>query len=233
MNLENLKSSMKHTIFSNFYFNEKMKNKVKDKINHNSAPLMKKKSVLGPLLSVAFVTIFLIGTANLLITTLNESNNGATTNEILDTEQLTKVEQEEKLAGIPDEYNAPSVEVALQAIPFKVKLPQDLPIDSSPFTVDYIQDLSGDGKVIKIAFKSTSKNPEEFKILSLQATNQKSELQNSEKIKINSNIEGSFNNTQLIFEKSGVYYILDYISDEQLSPKELKELLIKIAQQMI
>jgi hypothetical protein len=233
MNLENLKSSMKHTVFRNFHFNEKMKNGVKDKVHHNSDPFMKKKSFLGPLLSVAFVAIFIVGATSFVIPNLTGSNNGATTNTVLDTSQLKKIEQEGKLTGVPDEYNAPSVEIALQAIPFKVKLPQYLPFDNNPFTVDYIQDLNGDGEVIKIAFQATSTNQKEFQILSLQATNQKSELHNGEKIKINNNIAGSFNNSQLIFEQSGVYYILDYISDKPISPEEMKEVLIKTARQMI
>lgn len=232
MNLDNLKSSMKHTVFKNFRFNEKMKKRVKDRI-HNNDHFMKKKPFLGPLLSVAFVAIFIIGATNFIIPNLTGSNNGSTTNTVLDTSQLKKVEQEEKLTGIPDEYNAPSVEIALQAIPFKVKLPQELPFDNNPFTVEYIQDLNSDGEVIKIAFQATSKNTKEFQILSLLATNRKSELHNGEEIKINNNIVGSFSNSQLIFEQSGVYYIINYTLDKPISQEEMKEILIKIARQII
>ncbi|MEI5908302.1 hypothetical protein WAK64_14690 [Bacillus spongiae] len=232
MNLENLKLSMKRTVFKNFHFNEQMKNGVKDKVR-SSEPFLKKKPFLGPLLSAAFVAIFFIGTTNFVISNLTGSNNGSPTNTVLDTSLLKIIEQEEQLTGMPDEYNAPSVEIALQAIPFKVKLPQELPFENNPFTVDYIQDLNGDGEVIKIAFQATSKNPKEFQILSLQVTNRKSELHNGEEIIINDNIAGSFGDSQLIFEHSGVYYLLDYITDKPVSPEQMKEILIETARQMI
>ncbi|MFD1738706.1 hypothetical protein ACFSCX_19505 [Bacillus salitolerans] len=65
--------------------------------------------------------------------------------DLLDTSKLEKEEiegnlTEEQLSGIPTLYKAPSLEVALDAVPFTVNLPEALPFETEGFKVIAIQD---------------------------------------------------------------------------------------------
>ncbi|TYO68600.1 hypothetical protein [Rossellomorea marisflavi] len=232
MEMKKLKTSMNYSVFKGFHFNEKMKGVVRHR-NYNEKSKMKKKPLLAPILSFAFVALFLVVTAQFVFPALTGEKNGSSTDSTLDTSHLKVVEQEERLPGIHEEYAAPSLEVALQAIPFKLILPQDLTFDHNPFQVESIQDLEGDGKTVRITLQASAKNTDGLQAFTVQAANQHMELHEGEEVAIAEDVVGSFGGTQLVFESKGVFYLLDYLSDQPLSTEEAKEILVKSAKQML
>lgn len=233
MKFENLKSSMRKTVFKNHHFDERMKAGVWTRIYSDQAESKRGKPLFAPILSFAFVALFLVVTAQFVFPALTGEKNGSSTDSTLDTSHLKVVEQEERLPGIHEEYAAPSLEVALQAIPFKLILPQDLTFDHNPFQVESIQDLEGDGKTVRITFQASAKNTDGLQAFTVQAANQHMELHEGEEVAIAEDVVGSFGGTQLVFESKGVFYLLDYLSDQPLSTKEAKEILVKSAKQML
>ena len=71
---------------------------------------------------------------------------GAKNNNVLDTSKLKKVEMndvsKEQQKKMPITYEAPSLKDGLDALPFEIKLPKDLPFDAKPFQPPVINDMT-------------------------------------------------------------------------------------------
>lgn len=162
-----------------------------------------------------------------------------TDNGTLDTSKLTEVEmnditdaQKEKM---PITYQASSVEEGISALPFEIKLPDNLPFEAQSFQPPSIDDMSRDGKNLMVEFKTSSKgNAEKPVILMIKATNSEEELDssNSEKVKLNHDLVAYYTNMSLSFSKEGITYIITYINDE-ISKEQHKNEITDIANQMI
>lgn len=159
-------------------------------------------------------------------------------NDTLDTTNLKKVEPkgnltEEQLKTIPVSYEASSLDEALDALPFKVKMPNDIPFDATPFRISTIDDVKHDGKNLRVSFTSFSKDKNDEIILLITVHNFKVEYSgSSEKVKLSNGVNGQYNGNTLTFEKNGIYYEIGYNNKNILSEQRKKDI-IKIANQML
>ncbi|MEK3822483.1 hypothetical protein MKY20_25740 [Cytobacillus sp. FSL W8-0315] len=162
-----------------------------------------------------------------------------TDNGTLDTSKLTEVEMNDvtdaQKKKIPITYQAPSVEEGISALPFEIKLPDNLPFEAQSFQPPTIDDMSRDGKNLLVEFKTSSKgNTENPVILMIKATNSEEELNssNSEEVKLNHDVAAYYTNKSLSFSKDGIAYTITYINDE-ISKEQHKDEIKDIANQMI
>ncbi|MBB6452664.1 hypothetical protein HNQ94_001110 [Salirhabdus euzebyi] len=158
----------------------------------------------------------------------------------LDTSKLT--EKESETTGefeLPfDIYTAPSLEVALDAVPFEVNLPEELPFDAQPLKVLYIYDFEKDGKKIEVGFSTLSNNTHTTNFsknhaLLISARNYETHHLAGEtpgtEVTIKDDIKGKYYESQLSFSVEGIYYSLQMLSNAE----DLKDELLSVAKQMI
>lgn len=128
-------------------------------------------------------------------------------------------------------YKAPSLEVALEALPFKVNLPKDLPFEAEAFKPMKIWDWSKDGKEIEAEFWTVSNSGEEGIIINVWNFDKEAVYQKGkEEINITDDIIGHYVDSSLAFEVDGVNYLVSFpMEDFENSREEL----IKIAKQII
>ncbi|MBB6452507.1 hypothetical protein HNQ94_000952 [Salirhabdus euzebyi] len=190
----------------------------------------------------------MINVKKIIILLLIPSFLVACKNDTLDTSKL--VVEEQKLTGDAPEgfefpyisYIAPSLEAALEAIPFEVTLPNKLPFDAKPFKPMILRDWSKDGKQIEIELWTVSDSEEEIgnntgtgKGFIINARNFEMNgpvQQGKEAVTITKNIKGMYDNSSvpsLSFEVDGIYYLISFSMGKMENSK--KELL-KIAKQM-
>lgn len=177
---------------------------------------------------LSFIPIILV----LLLFGCQQKQNGT-----LDTSKLEKVEQtgdatEEQLKSIPILYNVPSLKVGLDALPFELKPPKDLPFDAMPLKMT-IEDFKHDGKELRVDFMSISKNKDDDIIFMISVHNFKVEYAESlgEEIQITEGVSGYYNGA-LSFEKDGIYYNIGYYNPS-ISEEQIKEDTFDIALQML
>ncbi|MCM3123033.1 MULTISPECIES: hypothetical protein [unclassified Mesobacillus] len=158
-------------------------------------------------------------------------------NGTLNTDKLEKAEQagnatEEQLKSIPIPYNVPSIKVGLEALPFEVKPPKDLPFDAMPLKMT-IEDFKHDGKELQVDLMSVSKNKDDKIILMISVHNFKIKYAESlgEEVQITKGVAGYYNGT-LSFVKDGIYYNIGY-TNPNISADQIKEDTIAIAEQML
>lgn len=150
----------------------------------------------------------------------------------LDTTHLVLTESE--LESVPLVYEAPSLEEGLDALPFKVKLPENLPFDAMPLKIMSIEDFKHDGKELRVDFMSVSKKEEDKIALTISVHNFKVEYGEpaGDEVKLANGIIGSHIGNSLIFEKDGIYYSIAY-NNENISDEEHQKQMIEIANQML
>ncbi|MFD2444136.1 hypothetical protein ACFSO7_09095 [Bacillus sp. CGMCC 1.16607] len=172
------------------------------------------------------ILLFLVGCQN-------------TKNGILDTSKLSKVEMqdvaEEQENHIPSSYKAPSVKVGLEAIPFKMTLPKNLPFDAKPFQPPTITTNFQDNKKVRIEFSTNSKNKKDKIILGISAFNGEFlEMGDDEadKISLNNEIQGYYNQNLLKFYSNGISYLIHYKNDT-IPKNQHKKDMIKLANQIL
>jgi hypothetical protein len=162
-----------------------------------------------------------------------DGNNGT-----LDTSKLEKVEPkgnatEEQLKNIPISYEATSLDEGLDALPFKLKMPKDIPFDAKPLIISTIEDFKHDRKNLRVSFTTTSKEKSEVILLMITVHNFKVEYSGSGKdVQLSKDVVGNYNGNLLIFEKDGIYYDVSY-NNKNISPVKHKKDIIKIAKQML
>lgn len=162
-------------------------------------------------------------------------------NATFDTSNLTIEEGSEAMDDFIS-YKTPSLEVALDAIPFEVTLPTELPFDAAgPFKVQHIWDWSrdGNGEQIEIEFWAISDTLEEVKNntgegkgLVINVRNFEINEHNpkkTEEVEIKDNVKGQYRDSILFFEVDSIYYYLHFPMGEIENPKNE---LINLAKQM-
>jgi hypothetical protein len=173
----------------------------------------------------------------ILIGCQNENVN-KTTDQTLDTSNLTKedTESEGSYQFSFDIYKAPSLEVALDAIPFDVNLPEELPFEAEPFKVMNIYDFDKDGKKIEIDFLTISKTGDDSStnsFLFINASNYDMTAaipEEVEEVVVGSDVQGEYNDSSLSFSVEGIYYKIMLDTSDNVN---IKEELVNIAEQMI
>ncbi|WP_129689057.1 hypothetical protein [Gottfriedia acidiceleris] len=159
-------------------------------------------------------------------------------NDILDTSNLKKVKPkgnltEEQLKTIPVSYEASSLDEGLDALPFKVKIPNDIPFDATPFLISTIDDVKHDGKNLRVSFTSFSKDKNDEIILMITVHNFKVEYSgSSENVKLSDGVIGQYYGNTLTFKKKNIYYEVSY-NNKNISSEQHKKDIIKIANQML
>ncbi|ESU33311.1 hypothetical protein G3A_06880 [Bacillus sp. 17376] len=178
---------------------------------------------------LSFIPIILA----LLLFGCQQKQNGA-----LDTSKLEKVEPtgnatEEQLKSIPILYNVPSLKVGLEALPFEVMPPKDLPFAAMPLKMT-IEDFEHDGKELRVNFESFSKNKEDKIIFLITVHNFKVDYPEGpgEEVELADGTAGDYMKGTLVFEKDGIYYSVGYYNPK-VSDKQLKEDIIDLAGQML
>ena len=158
-------------------------------------------------------------------------------NASLDTSKLEKVEQtgnatEEQLKRIPILYHVPSLKVGVDALPFELKPPKDLPFNAMPLKMT-IEDFKHDGKELRVDLMSISKNKDDNIIFMISVHNFKVEYAESlgEEVQITEGVTGYYNGS-LSFEKDGVYYNIGY-TNPKISEEQIKKDTLDIAIQML
>ncbi|MFF3022267.1 hypothetical protein ACFVRR_06330 [Gottfriedia sp. NPDC057948] len=163
-----------------------------------------------------------------IITGCNKQDNK------LDLTNLIQIstKKETKTVGIPIDYKAPSLKVALNALPFQVSLPKKLPFPSKPFKVSLIQDVMHDGKIVRIMFDSWSIETNNPQYISILVTNQKTSFSNElEQVKLKKGIKGSIQGSSIYFNKDGIFYNID-IMPKPIGQYNVKKSLISMANEV-
>ncbi|WML48830.1 hypothetical protein RCG23_01480 [Neobacillus sp. PS3-34] len=169
----------------------------------------------------------------LLLVGCQDPKNGT-----LDTSKLNKVEMKdvtkEQKKNIPITYKAPSVKVGLDALPFEMKLPGNLPFDAKPFQAPIINDQNHDGKKLSVEFTTSSKRKEDKIFLRINAFNEEflETNQELEKINLNKKHTGYYNNNLLNFHSKGISYTIVYMN-EKISKEQHKKEIAEMANQIL
>jgi hypothetical protein len=157
----------------------------------------------------------------------------------LDTSKLTKVEMKDvtevQAKKIPITYEAPSVKVGLDALPFEMSLPEELPFDAKPFQPPVFNDMTHDGKKLMVEFRTSSKmNDEQQIILMISVVNGDDgfDTANSEQVKLNNDVDAYYLNKSISFKQDEISYMIGYMN-ENISKEQHKKEIIEIANQMV
>jgi hypothetical protein len=144
----------------------------------------------------------------------------------LDTSKLEKVEDGSKEQGIPISYQAPSLKEGIKAIPFSMKLPENLPFDAESFQPPMIYDYSYDGKIVSAEFSTSSKNKEDGIVLRISGFNHEflEISQEAEKINLQNEVTGYYYENGLNFESKGISYTIVYMNDAITKEQHKKEI---------
>lgn len=156
----------------------------------------------------------------------------------LDTSKLQKIEMKDvstdQKKKMPITYQAPSVKVGLDAIPFNIKLPIKLPFDAAQFQPPIINDMAHDGKKLMVEFKCFSQKRSKKIILIINVINEdlKNNDTNAEKIELKNHITSDYFNNSISFNENGISYTITYIN-KYISKEQHKKEITVIANQMI
>jgi hypothetical protein len=162
-----------------------------------------------------------------------DDNNGA-----LDKTKLQKVvpqgnATEEQLKNSPTSYKASSLEEGLDALPFEVKIPKEIPFDANPLQISTIDDFKHNGKNLRVNFTTTAKDNSEIILLMITVHNFKVEYDGAGKdMELSDGVIGNYSGNSLIFEKDGIYYDIKY-ANKSISSDQHKKDIFKIANQML
>lgn len=160
-------------------------------------------------------------------------------NDTLDTSKLNEVKMgdmtDEQKKVLPITYEAPSLRVGLDALPFELNLPEQLPFDAKPFQAPVINDMSHNGKKLMVEFKTSSKTSYEQQItLIISVMNDEIgfDPSNSETVKLNNDIDAYYSNPSISFKQDKISYTIAYMN-ENISKEQHKKEIIDIANQML
>jgi len=169
----------------------------------------------------------------ILLTGCQDTKNGA-----LDTSKLNKIEMvdltEQQQEKIPISYEAPSLIAGLEALPFEINLPKNLPFESTPFQPPTFMDFKHDGTLFMVEFKSFSKNKNEKILLMISVSNIERNIDttNTEPIELKGDIVGIYSGKAVSFSKDNISYSILYMNNN-ISNKQHKKDIIEMANQMI
>ncbi|MFF2875867.1 hypothetical protein ACFVR2_06035 [Gottfriedia sp. NPDC057991] len=202
--------------------------------------------------------ILLIGLTSLLIPFGCENEK----NTLLDTSKLKKFEQpeltKEQRKILPVTYESSSIEEGLKALPFKLKIPKNLPLKFNPIETLSILDINHKGKKLDVQYSLSHIDKSTLYIIIVTVHNYKPELEveeneSNEIVELKGGVRGTYtgnstlgvsykldNNKEdvdpeentLVFNKTGIYYELTYVSTIGNTEKN-KQYVINIANQML
>jgi hypothetical protein len=179
---------------------------------------------------IFLVTAFIL----LLLSGCQGAKNGT-----LDTSKLKKIEMadftEEQAKIFPITYEAPSLKVGLDALPFAVNLPEKLPFDAKPFQPPVINDMSHEGNQLMVEFKTSSETDYEQQIILMITvfnSNDSLDTSNLEHIKLKNNLDAYYANKSVSFKQNGISYTIGYMN-ENIPREQHKKEIIEIANQMV
>ncbi|CAG9607023.1 hypothetical protein [Pseudoneobacillus rhizosphaerae] len=152
----------------------------------------------------------------------------------LDTSKLEKLEEGSEDQGIPISYKAPSLKDGLNALPFKMKLPKNLPFNAKPFQPPMIYDYSYNGKIVSAEFITNSKNNEDKILLKISGFNHEflEISQEAEKINLINEVTGYYYEKMLNFQSKGYSYTIVYVNDA-ISEQQHKKEIVNMANQIL
>jgi hypothetical protein len=156
----------------------------------------------------------------------------------LDTSKLKKINTTgnvtaKELENLPIAYEASTVKEGLDALPFKMKLPEHLPIEMGDFHPPRIEDFDHDGKKIVATFTAFSKDPKDRLLIIVSARNFKAENGGSaEEVEIRKGVTGQYAGNTLNFVKDNIYYGIAY-NNKNIDKEHHKQVLIDLANQML
>jgi len=147
----------------------------------------------------------------------------------LDTSQLSESQQSEE--GFIKFYNAPSVEVAIDALPYKVNLPERLPFETAGFKSLGITDYGGKGQNPEAQFIALNEKENNL-ILSTTTAQLDYPDSNPEEITLDNGYEAFYtapNGLNVIVKDITYSYTLIM---PELEEQQVKEELLKLAEQL-
>ena len=153
-----------------------------------------------------------------------------TNDEKLDTANLENITNETN-ENLPIDYRAENTEEAINALPYKVTLP-NLPNGYNPFEVTLLQDVKRDGKLVKAEFTS-SKSSDISKKITIFTTNKEIEYSGHHKeVQITRNVIGNVLDQNINFKYEGVYYHIEIDANDRTG-NGIQEQLISLSKQMV
>lgn len=147
----------------------------------------------------------------------------------LDTSQLTESKMSEE--GFIKFYNAPSLEVAIDALPYEVNLPEELPFKTEGFKSLGITDIGGKGQNPDAQFMATGDQENNLLLSTTMGTIDYADT-TPEEITLNNGYQAQYtlpNHLDVIVKDVTYSYTLNMSG---LDDNELKDELLKIAEQL-
>ncbi|MFD1738679.1 hypothetical protein ACFSCX_19350 [Bacillus salitolerans] len=167
---------------------------------------------------------------------------------LLDTSKLEKEEAEgnlteQQLDSIPAVYRTPSLETGLDAVPFKVNLPKELPFETSGFNVIEIKDWNNreDKKNISIellAWEQLSSQMDKNVVIMIHDF-KVSYVTSGIKVTLDNGTEARYNMDHktsggISFVDDGLYISIGYTNrEEEFDKEKMLEALLSLANQML
>lgn len=141
---------------------------------------------------------------------------------------------EEQAKKIPITYEAQSVKVGLDALPFEMYLPEELPFDAQPFHPPVINDMTHDGKKLMVEFRTSTKYKDNNIILMIKVDYPVSDMQvpNAEEVELKNGVVGKYLKNTVSFQLDNVAYDVVYVN-KNIPVEQHKEEIIQMANQMI
>ncbi|WP_139785663.1 hypothetical protein [Cytobacillus gottheilii] len=151
----------------------------------------------------------------------------------LDTTNLKDITEEQQ-GNSPITYEAATVEEGLDALPFDMTLPEELPFEAEPYMPPVINDLNGDGKMIIADFGARSANENEEILLRVKVDYPVSDSSypNYEEVELKKGVTGYYLKSALSFQIDDVAFTVVYMNDD-IPVEQHGEEIIAIANQMI
>jgi hypothetical protein len=163
---------------------------------------------------------------------------GTSNNDVLDTSKLKKVEMQDvskkQQKNMPITYEATTLKDGLDALPFEMTLPKELPFDAKSFQPPVINDMAHDGKKLMVEVRTFSKNKDENIVLMVKASYPVSDSQmpNAEEVKLKNDVVGKYLGNTVSFQLNDTSYDVVYVN-KNIPLEQHKEEIIKMANQMI
>ncbi|WHY85996.1 hypothetical protein QNH39_26035 [Neobacillus novalis] len=149
---------------------------------------------------------------------------------VLDTSKLEKVEYEhltkEGEKKLPILYDAPSLKVGRNALPYEMKLPKKFPFKVYRYAFN-IRDLKHDGKHLRATFVADVKDENAKFQFKIEASHpiEKNNLINVTEIKLDDKVRGEYKGNTLYFQLKGVSYKIIYWNEEISKEQQQKEII--------
>jgi hypothetical protein len=164
---------------------------------------------------------------------------GCTEDRKFDTSKLKVVEatnaseiDENIKKELPIDYESPSLKIALEALPYDLKLPEKLPFETEEFKVNSLQDLNKEGKkgnIIRIDLMAVSKDKSNPKIVDILVQNQKIEVNGANEVELKNNLKGYISGKTIFVYKDGISYLIGIMGHDA---KKIEKALIDLANQI-